>query len=147
MNLKMSCFLVAGNSVIVYLYQNFLFNISSHTRNFSGTLPDNIWTSYHQIFICNTHWFFFFDFKVVPSQQAYTETNPHQDVWKLLPSGNFPPKSRGAAFVGRRRWMFSCPRQRDIAGGICLMFVVSTTHVLSSQVTHSHVIRHTIYVL
>lgn len=91
--------------------------------------------------------FFFFYFKVVPSQQAYTETNPHQDVWKLLPSGNFPPKSRGAAFVSRRRWMFSCPRQRDIAGGICLMFVVSTTHVLSSQVTHSHVIRHTIYVL
>lgn len=60
MNLKMSCFLVAGNNVIVYLYQNFLFNISSHTRNFSGTLPDNIWTSYHQIFICNTHWFFIF---------------------------------------------------------------------------------------
>lgn len=40
----MSCFLMAGNNynVIVYLYQNFLFNISSHTRNFSGTLPDNI---------------------------------------------------------------------------------------------------------
>lgn len=91
--------------------------------------------------------FFFFNFKVVPSQQAYTETNPHQDVWKLLPSGNFPPKSRGAAFVSRRRWMFSCPRQWDTAGGICLMFVVSTKHVLSSQVTHSHVIRHTIYVL
>lgn len=90
---------------------------------------------------------FFFNFKVVPSQQAYTETNSHQDVWKLLPSGNFPPKSWGAAFVGRRRWMFSCPRQRDIAGGICLMFVVSTAHVLSSQVTHSRVTRHTIYVL
>lgn len=38
MNLKMSCFLVAGNNVIVYLYQNFLFNIYLLTQGISQVL-------------------------------------------------------------------------------------------------------------
>lgn len=75
---------MAGNNFIVYLYQIFCLSYLP-TQGISQVLYliicEPVIIKFDHILRID----FLKYFKVVPSQQAYIETNPHEDVWKLLP--------------------------------------------------------------